>query len=115
MEALFEAARGTVAAFAQSAKESAVYKEELNKLTRFVSKVSLLMAELELQLQIEQPLRGSESMFLGAEAVLDSLKQAEALARQCKSSSAAIIWPLEDAVEFQSVALEMRNAVSRTF
>lgn len=115
MQAVFEAAKVSVAETCQAVRSTEVYKEECLKLGRYVSKVTLILAELELMLSSDESLLGSESMFLAAEAVLAALQQAQSLVKQCCSTSAARIWPLEDAIEFQSVALELYNAISSEF
>lgn len=57
---------------------------------------------------------GSQAVFVAAEALCDAVQQAESLVHQCCETGASegSIWPLEDAIEFQSVALELLNAVS---
>jgi len=56
---------------------------------------------------------GSQSVFLAAETAAQAAQQAETLLAQCADTiQAAEIWALEDAVEFQSVALELLNAMS---
>ncbi|KAL4525450.1 hypothetical protein Ndes2437A_g03911 [Nannochloris sp. 'desiccata'] len=113
MQALFEAAKESVQEISKGSLESPVYKEECLKLGRYVSKVTLILAELELQLYADESLRGSEDMFIAVEAVLQGLQQAASLVQQCSSTSAGRIWPMEDAVEFQSVALELLNAMEK--
>ena len=112
MQAVFDSAKISVAETCQGVRSTEVYKEECLKLGRYVSKVTLILAELELMLHGDESLRGSEGMFLAVEAVLTALQQAQSLVKQCCSTSAGRIWPLEDAVEFQSVAIELLNAVS---
>jgi len=81
-----------------------------------VAKVALLLSEIELQSHIDESLKGNEAVFLAGEALCAALQQAESLARQCaETKGKARIWPLEDAVEFQSVALELLNAVSSMY
>jgi len=113
MEALFEAAKESVQQISKGSRETPVYKVECLKLGRYVSKVTLILAELELQLYADESLRGSEKMFIAVEAVLQALQQAASLVQLCSSTSAGKIWPMEDAVAFQSVALELLNAMEK--
>jgi hypothetical protein len=113
MQALFEAAKESVQEIGRGSRESPVYKEECLKLGRYVSKVTLILAELELQLYADESLRGSEDMFIAVEGVLQALQQAASLVHQCSSTSAGRIWPMEDAVAFQSVGLELLNAMEK--
>ena len=81
MQALFDAAKCSVQEIGQGARGTSVYKEECLKLGRYVSKVTLILAELELQLYADESLRGSKDMFIAAEAVLQALQQAASLVR----------------------------------
>lgn len=114
MQAIFEACKVSVLQTTQACSTTKVYKEECLKLGRYVAKVALLMAELELWMIDDDLLRGSQSLFLAGEAVVGAIQQAEDLARQCVDTGAARIWPMEDAIEFQSVAVELLDAVTST-
>ena len=77
MQAVFDSAKISVAETCQGVRSTEVYKEECLKLGRYVSKVTLILAELELMLHGDESLRGSEGMFLAVEAVLTALQQAQ--------------------------------------
>jgi hypothetical protein len=51
-------------------------------------------------------------VFLAVDATVSALRQAESLVAQCAGTAPSSIWPLEDAVEFQSVAAELRSAAA---
>ena len=55
---------------------------------------------------------GSKAVFLTVDATVSALRQAESLVAQCAGTTPSSIWPLEDAVEFQSVAAELRSAAA---
>jgi hypothetical protein len=64
-------------------------------------------------MQQDESLRGSEHLFMAGEAAVAAFQVTENLLRQCvDTSAAAAIWPLEDAIEFQSVAVELLDAAS---
>ena len=113
MQGVFDACKLAILGTSKACVASKVYQEESLKLGRFVGKAALVLSELELQLHADDSLRGSQEVFLVAEAFCGAFQGAESLMRQVGQTGAARIWPLEDAVEFQSVALELYNAVSR--
>jgi hypothetical protein len=116
MQAILDQCRDSVAEIGRGCRAAEVsYKEETLKLGRYTAKVALILAELELQLHADDALAGSEQLYLAIEAQAAALAQAASLVRQCAATTAARIWPLEDSIEFQSVALALLEAVSSTF
>lgn len=113
MEGVLAASKDAVRRCTCACAATRVYKEEATRLTRHVVKVALVLAELEMQLGADESLRGSQSVFLGAEAACSAAQQCAELLEQCSGSEAAAEWPLEDAVGFQSCALELQGAMGR--
>lgn len=113
MQAVFEASKAAVFATTQACSATKVYREECLKLGRYVAKVALVLAEIELTMHEDESLRGSEALFMAGDATVNALQQAQDLTRQCADSDPARIWPMEDAVEFQSVSLELLEAMTK--
>lgn len=115
MQAILGQCRDAVAEIGRGCATTEVCKEECLKLGRFVAKVALILAELELQLHADDSLTNSEALFLALEATAAALTQAASLVRQCAATTAARIWPLEDSIEFQSVGLALLESISSAY
>ncbi|KAL4857570.1 hypothetical protein ACK3TF_002420 [Chlorella vulgaris] len=109
MEGMVSAAGACVASIVHSCLNQAPRGETL-RLSRFASKLGLLITETSLCLRSNEALRGSKALFMAVDATVSALRQAEQLMLQCAATDPSSIWPLEDAVDFQSVAAEMRSA-----
>eukprot|EP00887_Chlorella_sp_A99_P007340 scaffold2.g7340.t1 len=114
MEALFAACSQSVGSLVSAALSTEVYAKECTTLARYASKLALLLSEIELIMRLEayEDLRGSKALFLGLEAIVSALQQAEQLGRQCSRTAPGSVWPLEDAVEFQAAGQELLNATA---
>lgn len=114
MEGVFAACKESASQIASMCIRTRAYKEEAIRLGRYVAKLALVLTELSLHMQLDDSLRGSESLFLAGEKASTVLQQAEELLRQCvNTSTSAAIWPMEDAAEFQSAATELSEAANR--
>lgn len=58
---------------------------------------------------------GSQEVFIAAEALCEAFQQSAALVTQCCDTGDAGIWAMEDSIEFQSVGLELLNAVTGNY
>lgn len=74
MEALFAAARQLVSELVSDSTTTTVYEEEACKLARFVCKVYLLLSELELQVHIDEELRGKRAGHQHSRSTLDRVR-----------------------------------------
>jgi hypothetical protein len=59
-----------------------------------------------------RPPTGSRSLFVALDSAVSALQLAGSLVKQCSKTPPGSVWPVEDAVEFQSVAAELLAAVS---
>ena len=116
MEGLFAAAAQFSTGFAILSQNAKVYRDEVFKLARYVAKLSFILSELELFISESQSHRGDHALFLALDASVQALKTATELVSQfCqrKQHAATGVWPVEDASEFQSVAGELYNAITK--
>jgi len=116
MEGLFAAAAQFSTGFAILSQNAKVYRDEVFKLARYVAKLSFILSELELLTSESQSHRGDHALFLALDASVQALKTSTELVSQfCqrKQHAATGVWPLEDASEFQSVAGELYNAITK--
>ncbi|KAL4451336.1 hypothetical protein ABPG77_009408 [Micractinium sp. CCAP 211/92] len=112
MEGLVDAARQAITATVDAALVSGVCQEECGRLARYCLKMGLVLGELQLLMRGNEDLRGSKTVFLAMDSTASALRQAEQLVTQCAGTQPSSIWPLEDAVEFQGVAAELRSAAA---
>ncbi|KAI7836011.1 hypothetical protein COHA_010095 [Chlorella ohadii] len=112
MEGTVDAGRQAVNAIVQNALETAQAKDECLRLARYCVRLELVLVELQLLQRSNEALRGSKTVFLAIDAAVSALRQAEQLVSQCAATNPSSIWPLEDAVEFQGVAAELRSAAA---
>ncbi|PRW20217.1 hypothetical protein C2E21_9130 [Chlorella sorokiniana] len=112
MEGTVDAGRQAVTAIVKHALETAQAKDECLRLARYCVRLELVLVELQLLQRSNEALRGSKTVFLAIDAAVSALRQAEQLVAQCAATNPSSIWPLEDAVEFQGVAAELRSAAA---
>lgn len=116
MEAIFSVSRDLIAHITKACIQSTTYKEECYKLARFIAKIALLIAECELLVAEDSSssFASGERLFLTMQSINAALECAKQLVSQLShSSQGASVWPLEDAAEFQSCAVELFSAIDK--
>lgn len=115
MEGVFSASKDLVASCANAAikaSEHNAYRDGATLLCRSVLRVAGVINEIELQLHIDESLRGSEALFMAGDSICSALQAVQKLLNQSAHTGSAMIWPLEDSVEFQAVARDLLDATS---
>ncbi|KAK2079289.1 hypothetical protein QBZ16_002980 [Prototheca wickerhamii] len=100
-----------MANISMAAVQTEVNSKESLRLTRYISKIALLLTELELCAQSDAGIGDDQQLMAVVDSLTSPLKQAEAVLQHCASAEPGSSWPLEDWASFQAVVLALGQSM----